>query len=193
MSGKHEFCPGEKRMIVNSYEYFKSQKEQGLFKGIRTRQLVSDCLGCARASRGRTTYAKFVEGSIQCWNASKKRKQDETEDYHGNFNSELFEAWFEKLCKTLEDNYGGCNIHMDGAGYHKQMTNLMPTTKSLRSWLEAHINTVVMLVYNRAANRDVLLSLAKLNKPKAVYAANTIATRYNNRPYYTPPVVFSGS
>ncbi|KAI9990821.1 hypothetical protein PInf_018425 [Phytophthora infestans] len=39
MSGKHEFCPGEKRMIVNSYEYFKSQKEQGLFKGIRTRQL----------------------------------------------------------------------------------------------------------------------------------------------------------
>ncbi|EEY54550.1 uncharacterized protein PITG_08212 [Phytophthora infestans T30-4] len=47
MSGKHEFCPGEKRMIVNSYEYFKSQKEQGLFKGIRTRQLVSDCLGCA--------------------------------------------------------------------------------------------------------------------------------------------------
>eukprot|EP00644_Phytophthora_capsici_P017860 jgi/Phyca11/126346/e_gw1.62.144.1 len=48
MSGKHEFCPGEKRMFVNSYEYFKSQKEQGLFKGIRTRQpLVSDCLGCA--------------------------------------------------------------------------------------------------------------------------------------------------
>ncbi|EEY58067.1 uncharacterized protein PITG_00679 [Phytophthora infestans T30-4] len=119
MSGKHEFCPGEKRMIVNSYEYFKSQKEQGLFKGIRTRQLVSDYL----ASRGRTTYAKFVEGSIQCWNASKKRKQDETEDYHGNLNSELFEAWFEKLCKTLEDNYGGCNIHMDGAG------TLQPSTK----------------------------------------------------------------
>ncbi|EEY63037.1 uncharacterized protein PITG_14671 [Phytophthora infestans T30-4] len=47
MSDKHEFCPGEKRMIVNSYEYFKSQKEQGLFKGIRTRQLVSNCLGCA--------------------------------------------------------------------------------------------------------------------------------------------------
>ncbi|KAI9979546.1 hypothetical protein PInf_029027 [Phytophthora infestans] len=45
MSGKHKFCSGEKRMIVNSYEYFKSQKEQGLFKGIRTRQLVSDCLG----------------------------------------------------------------------------------------------------------------------------------------------------
>ncbi|KAI9989856.1 hypothetical protein PInf_020143 [Phytophthora infestans] len=44
-----------------------------------------------------------------------------------------------------------------------------------------------MLVYNRAASRDVLLSLAKLNKPKAFYAANTIAARCNHRLYYTPP------
>eukprot|EP00644_Phytophthora_capsici_P000741 jgi/Phyca11/7004/fgenesh1_pm.PHYCAscaffold_16_\ len=50
MTDKHEFCPGEKRMIVNSYKYFNSQKEQGLFKGIGTRQLISDCLGCASNS-----------------------------------------------------------------------------------------------------------------------------------------------
>ncbi|ETO80586.1 hypothetical protein F444_04891, partial [Phytophthora nicotianae P1976] len=44
MSDKHKYSPGEKQMIVNSYEFFKNQKEHGMFKGIRTRQLVSDCL-----------------------------------------------------------------------------------------------------------------------------------------------------
>ncbi|EEY55198.1 uncharacterized protein PITG_09093 [Phytophthora infestans T30-4] len=115
MSGKHEFCPGEKRMIVNSYEYIKSQKEQGLFKGIRTHQLVSDCLGCA---------PNTVDSVVN------EKKNNPDTDF-------------------------------------EQVGGVQPTP--------------TMLVYNRAANRDVLLSLAKLNKPKAVYAANTIATRYNHR------------
>ncbi|ETO61916.1 hypothetical protein F444_20144 [Phytophthora nicotianae P1976] len=92
-----------------------------------------------------------VQPTLSLWKVQynagmhKKRKQDETEDYqdyHGNFNSELFEAWFENLCKLLRDQYGGCNIHMDGAGYHKRLTNEMPTTRSLRSWLEDHLNKV---------------------------------------------------
>ncbi|ETN12219.1 hypothetical protein PPTG_09105 [Phytophthora nicotianae INRA-310] len=76
---------------------------------------------------------------------------------------------------------------MDGAGYHKRLTNEMPTTRSLRSWLEDHLNKVGKWVYRRDVNKNVLLSLAKLNKPKAIYAANTIATRYNHQLYYTPP------
>ncbi|OWZ09210.1 hypothetical protein PHMEG_00018126 [Phytophthora megakarya] len=40
---------------------------------------------------------------------------------------------------------------------------------------------------DRVANRNVLLSLTKLNKPTAIYAANTIATRYKHTLYYTPP------
>ncbi|OWY92546.1 hypothetical protein PHMEG_00038408 [Phytophthora megakarya] len=67
------------------------------------------------ASRGRTTYSKVGEGSIKVWNEFKTRKKDEPDDYHGNFNSELIEKWFEELCITLRDNNGGCNIHMDGA------------------------------------------------------------------------------
>ncbi|KAG6952304.1 hypothetical protein JG688_00013343 [Phytophthora aleatoria] len=54
---------------------------------------------------------------------------------------------------------------MDGAAYHKRMTNVMPTTKSLSSWLQNYLNQVANLVYNRAATRRVLVILAKLNKP----------------------------
>ncbi|POM63235.1 hypothetical protein PHPALM_27483 [Phytophthora palmivora] len=137
--------------------------------------------------RGRTTYGKFVEGSIKCWNASKKPSKQDSDDYHGNFNSELFEKWFEELCINLDTNYGPCIIHMDGAGYHKRMTNEMPTSKSLRQWLENYLSKIANLVYNRAANRKVLCSLVKLNKPAPEYAANTIATNYFHTLYYTPP------
>ncbi|KAF1781499.1 hypothetical protein JG687_00010030 [Phytophthora cactorum] len=54
---------------------------------------------------------------------------------------------------------------MDGAAYHKRMTNVMPTTKSLSIWLQNCLNQVANVVYNRAATRLVLLILANLNKP----------------------------
>jgi transposase len=43
------------------------------------------------------------------------------------------------------------------------------------------------LVYNRVANRDDLLILAKLNAPTPIYAANTIATTHGHLLYYTRP------
>jgi hypothetical protein len=42
-----------------------------------------------------------------------------TVDYHGNINADIFEALFKNLCIKLRDEYGSCDIHMDGAKYHK--------------------------------------------------------------------------
>ncbi|KAG3028832.1 hypothetical protein PC129_g18744 [Phytophthora cactorum] len=66
----------------------------------------------------------------------------EADDYHGNFNAAKFEKWFLNLCNVLKEKYGGCNIHMDGASYHKRQINKAPTMKSNRAeimnWLAKH-------------------------------------------------------
>jgi hypothetical protein len=47
---------------------------------------------------------------------------EELEDYHGNMNADVFEMWFEKLCRDVlkkaddpASKYGPCLIKMDGA------------------------------------------------------------------------------
>eukprot|EP00644_Phytophthora_capsici_P009776 jgi/Phyca11/50434/gw1.35.151.1 len=54
------------------------------------------------------------------------------DDYHGNFDSALFEKWFTKLCQTLK-TYGACVIHMDGASYHKRQEDPAPTTRTRKA------------------------------------------------------------
>lgn len=78
-------------------------------------------------SQGPITFGEFVPGSIQVWNAGLKRAHWADDDYHGNFDAPQFERWFTDLCITLQSKYGGCNIHMDGASYHKRNLNKSPT------------------------------------------------------------------
>jgi hypothetical protein len=81
---------------------------------------------------------ELIECSREIWQSNLKQKHDD--DYHGNFNTELFEKWFENLSADLAAKYGPCNIHMDGASYHKNQVNPAPTTKTLKAniqeWLE---------------------------------------------------------
>ncbi|KAF9995905.1 hypothetical protein BGZ79_010372 [Entomortierella chlamydospora] len=69
---------------------------------------------------------------------------DLSEDYHDNFNGELFDKLFEKLCDNLA-NMGlrGCNIHLDGASYHFHKKHQRPDPKKskvadLREWLTSN-------------------------------------------------------
>ncbi len=67
----------------------------------------------------------LVSKSLLVWRgkASAKGKakapkaDEELEDYHGNMNADVFEKWFEKLCKEHlpAEQYGRCLIKMDGA------------------------------------------------------------------------------
>jgi hypothetical protein len=74
----------------------------------------------------------FVDSSIEVWNSALTGGED---DYHGNFDAPQFERWFTDLCIALKVKYGGCNIHMDGASYHKRVTNKSPTA----AWRKAEI------------------------------------------------------
>lgn len=80
-------------------------------------------------TQGAVTMGGFVRGSKEVWNSTLKHKHWEPDDYHGNFDARKFERWFENLCQTLLQSCGGCNIHMDGASYHKRQTNEAPTMK----------------------------------------------------------------
>ncbi|KAF9944109.1 hypothetical protein BGZ65_012616, partial [Modicella reniformis] len=60
-------------------------------------------------------------------------------DYHGNFNSEVFDALFRRLCQNLSDmNLGTCHIHLDGAKYHfhnlKKKPNKTNKKVEIREW-----------------------------------------------------------
>ncbi|KAF9931830.1 hypothetical protein FBU30_009526 [Linnemannia zychae] len=52
-------------------------------------------------------------------------------DYHGNFNADLFDKLFQRLCQNLTAmNLGPCNIHLDGASYHFHKLDKKPTASS---------------------------------------------------------------
>ena len=64
-------------------------------------------------------------------------------DYHGNFNSKVFDALFKRLCERLNEmDLGVCHIHLDGAKYHFHDTNKKPTTSNrigeIKQWLQAN-------------------------------------------------------
>ena len=67
-------------------------------------------------------------------------------DYHGNFNAEMFELWFELLCKNAAEDHGPCDIKLDGAGYHKRDTNKTPSSSSKKQemldWLQSKARKV---------------------------------------------------
>ena len=79
-----------------------------------------------------------MDGSLHYWVAKHAKKVDD--DYHGNFNTELFEHRFEQLCMSLTMSIGPSIIHMDGAKYHKRVLNPQPTAK----WLKLDIQNWLM-------------------------------------------------
>lgn len=107
-------------------------------------------------------------------------------DYHGNFNAEVFEDLFTKLCETISKTYGPANIHMDGARYHKRRTETLPTSttrkKEITDWLTAH-----QISFSDELRRPELLELVKKNKEKVPFACVEIAKQYGHQVFFTPP------
>jgi transposase len=107
-------------------------------------------------------------------------------DYHGNFNADIFENLFTKLCEQLQQSYGACEIHMDGARYHKRRTEALPTSSARRQamvdWL-----TEQDIPFDESLTRPELYQLIKENKAKIPFACVKIAEEYGHILHYTPP------
>jgi len=126
----------------------------------------------------------WVENSLKVWQSD--LAASEQEDYHGNFDSETFEDWFKKLCRTLKREHGACNIVMDGASYHRRI--IKPSPK--KGWKKAHILRWLVengIPWGSDTRNATLLKLASAAKPKTNYAANIIAQKYGHLLFYTPP------
>ncbi|RHY98802.1 hypothetical protein DYB37_007896 [Aphanomyces astaci] len=108
------------------------------------------------------------------------------DDYHGNFTSEIFEDWFTKLCRSLQQDYGACNIHMDGASYHKRITNPCPKVSSRKADIQAWLAAKGIDVDPKLTKAELLV-MVKTSRDGPRYAPQLIATEYGHTLYYTPP------
>lgn len=128
--------------------------------------------------------AEFVPDSLKIWEAKAAEKEDD--DYHGNFDAEIFDGWFDDLCYTAMMQYGPVIFHMDGAKYH--LRNLSPTPTN--AWLKAKIQewlTAHGVHWEWAMLKPELLSLAKAQNVPKDYACVRIAANYGHRVLITPP------
>eukprot|EP00644_Phytophthora_capsici_P006600 jgi/Phyca11/118592/e_gw1.36.453.1 len=82
---------------------------------------------------------RYCIGSIRCWPSHLKAGEDI--DYHGNFTGEIFEKWFESLCILLEQYYGSCRIHMDGASYHKVIEDRAPVSSAVKAKMVEYLHS----------------------------------------------------
>ena len=107
-------------------------------------------------------------------------------DYYGNFNADIFEDLFSTLCKTLHENYGPVNIHMDRASYHKWRIETIPSSNAkkqeLIDWLNAH-----EISFSNDLKGPELLKLVKINKEKVPFSCINIAEQYEHEVSFIPP------
>lgn len=107
-------------------------------------------------------------------------------DYHGNFTAEIFEDLFERLCKSVMEQYGTAYIHMDGARYHKRRVEQVPTSSARKAVLADWLIEKNIPIPEQA-NKAELYELVKQNKMKVPFACVETARRYGHTLLYTPP------
>ena len=137
-------------------------------------------------------FGEWIPGCFQCWNSIKQKKRKynpeihDEEDYHGNFDADLFEKWFEKLCGIAFQKYGSCRIHLDGAKYHKRVINPVPNSSNKKEKLMEWLFTNG-ISFDERLKKSELVQLVKKNRPSPIYKCNLIAQSYNHYVLYTPP------
>ena len=107
-------------------------------------------------------------------------------NYHGNFNAEIFENLFEKLCQFISTKYGAVNIHMDSAQYHKRHIESIPISSIRKAeiidWLTNH-----SIAFSTELHKPELLELVQKNKEKIPFTCVEIAKKYGHQVFFTPP------
>ena len=90
------------------------------------------------------------------------------------------------LCKNAKEDYGPCDIKLDGAGYHKRNTNRTPTSgnpkQDMLDWLASKSMPIP-----EPNTKVTLYDLTKQNKPPPSHRVWEIAKAHGHRIIFTPP------
>ncbi|GMF57075.1 unnamed protein product [Phytophthora fragariaefolia] len=111
-------------------------------------------------------HAEWVLDSLEYW-PSHYTAQDA--DYHGNFNGNIFNSWFESLCGILQLKYGSCRIHMDGASYHKIQTNAPPPSSAVKAELVSWLRDKIGMGRAAITKREWVGAYKKVQLQKTAY------------------------
>jgi hypothetical protein len=118
-------------------------------------------------------------------------------DYHGNFNTDLFEKIFKRVCLQLGE-FKGCIFHMDGARYHFRNKNPAPKISWKRdrlvAWCEKNAGGLPELPEGKSKllKKD-LLDHAEKVKVRPDYPTVKIAARRRFTILKPPPTTVSYS
>src|SRR5262249_35385978 len=114
-------------------------------------------------------------------------------DYHENMNADMFQDYFERLCKWMKEKYPGRKVvfHMDNAPYHKKIDGLDKSLSSLNKtklvqWLKMQGPKDEEVDGKR--RKEYLYQLAQEDRFKGKSIPETIVERYDGyRVLWIPP------
>ncbi|KAF9190574.1 hypothetical protein BGZ51_008425 [Haplosporangium sp. Z 767] len=119
-----------------------------------------------KSTRGRSA------NESELWNYIPEEIQEQSiivpsNEYHGDFNAELFDSLFKRIRNNLNDiGLGSCHTHLDGAAsYHFHKPIKKPTTVSevqdIKDWIVANGHDLPVEVKGSSPPKNELLEYLK--------------------------------
>jgi hypothetical protein len=108
-------------------------------------------------------------------------------DYHGNFNANLFDKLMLQLCTGLEEmGLKNCKIHLDGASYHFRDKNRIPTVNKtlefIKKWMQENDIPVP-----QGLSKNQLLEMIRAKNLQPHVTARKIVEEKGHELIKTPP------
>lgn len=146
---------------------------------------------CSFTNISGSLFGELVPESLQYWPAARQAPKrsviEDKHEYHGNINADQFKKWFRELCIRCKDELGACEIIMDGAAYHKSMSERVPTKSDAKpvmlEWLQSN-----GIACHAGLKKVELYNLISTHKPSVVkYESVAIAEEFGHNVSFTPP------
>jgi transposase len=91
------------------------------------------------------------------------------------------------MCQAVKEDHGDSIIYLDGAGYHKQTVNKVPTGSSRKQVMIDWLKSVGAQVPENAT-KDVLYVIVKqLKAENTRYKVKEIGAEFGHQVFFTPP------
>ncbi|CAO3570054.1 unnamed protein product [Mortierella alpina] len=104
--------------------------------------------------------------------------------YYTDLEDPIWEAMFDRLCKTLAQDYGSCQIHMDGADPHMRRENMLPyapkKSEDVHQWFVENRLPIPTGPRGERLSRAELVVRAREARVPPRYASDTIASKHSH-------------